>query len=86
MRPRLALHLNSQCHRGVLPEEGIYLLPIGRVSTLDISRDVLPSYALFFSQTPPAKRQEYVNSFNKATQASRCESFSWAQNFQNLSA
>lgn len=32
--------------------------------TIESSRD---------RQTPPAKRQEYVNSFNQATQASRCK-------------
>ena len=70
-RLRLALHFFAQHPVGLLRSQEVQVQPFGWVSETTLS----PSINLISSSsdTPPAKRQEYVNQFNKSSQRSNCE-------------
>lgn len=62
------LHFDSEYLGSVLQENVIFLLSIGWVVSLILHRLTLTSNR----QTPPNKRQEYVNAFNKGTPRNSC--------------
>ena len=70
MYSRLSLHLYVKYPRSFLQEKIIFLLSAGWVSTT--SGDCLQPNNIPCSQTPAAKRQEYINVFNKSSQRSGC--------------
>lgn len=72
MHHRIASHLYAKCYRSFLSEEELLVFPFRWVKKC-LSQERL-SVADFerIRQTPAAKRQEYVNIFNKSSQYSRC--------------
>ena len=73
MHSRVSLYINVEYTRSILQNEGLLLLSAGWVlSPFDLFMCPAQKILVMFSQTPAAKRQEYVNNFNKSSQRSAC--------------
>lgn len=69
MYPGVSLHVYPQHSRSFLQEAILCLLAFRRVGAKHVSETLMTGAS---RQTPAAKRQEYVNAFNKSSQQSHC--------------